>query len=391
MIDTNAISHTREQQSPQLRIAFLGDLSANDASYARIVAGRTDQLFKAVRGLLAEQDLVVANLEAAWDRGGESPPIGPEGKIHIRTGPRIVEALRQLNVSTVSFANNHSFDFGPQAWTTFKKIIAATGVQQLGAGRNTQEAAQPLIHEQDGITIGLLAYADRECGAVYASTEKPGVNPFDVEQAVTEIKALKSRVDHVVLLIHWGEERILLPSPKQRDWARRLSAAGADILIGHHAHVLQGYENIDGMHAFYSLGNFMMADIYEGQVRRVRYCRDNYLTAVPIFSFRKGARPKLEQVRPFRSNGTSIRPVSIRGFTKTWKRLCGPLALGCQRYEMRFRRHQDFMWRYYIPIRYQVLLEPRKALQTFHFTKLLRWLGFGHNPWRETSMGRDAS
>jgi len=145
------------------------------------------------------------------------------------------------------------------------------------------------------------------------------------------------------------------------------------------------------MHAFYSLGNFMMADIYEGQVRRVRYCRDNYLTAVPIFSFRKGARPKLEQVRPFRSNGTSIRPVSIRGFTKTWKRLCGPLALGCQQYEMRFRRHQDFMWRYYIPIRYQVLLEPRKALQTFHFTKLLRWLGFGHNPWRETSMGRDAS
>ncbi len=371
----------------EVRIAFLGDFSLNDHLLNQVRSGSTEGFLSDVRALTKKADLVIANLESCWDLDGRAAPAGFEGKIHIKTTPEIVTALKFLNVKVVSTANNHSFDFGYDGWKALREIIENEEIAHIGGGANIKEASEPLILGMDGIRLGILTYAGREVGAIYADETSCGVNPFDIERTKVEVASLKASCDFVIVYIHWGEERILMPSPKQRAWAHEMARAGADVIIGHHAHVLQGYEMIGNTHVFYSLGNFLMADVYEGNKRRVRFIRPNYVTAVPFFSITRAKNPKLECLVGLYSDGTKIRLLPTMQFQRRWRKLCN--ALKHKDYASAFLRHQDFMWRYYIPLRYlslQNLIDnPSALINSFKFSKIKRLLGQGQSPWQTDS------
>ncbi|MDA7882548.1 hypothetical protein N9A94_09620, partial [Akkermansiaceae bacterium] len=134
---------------------------------------------------------------------------------------------------------------------------------------------------------------------------------------------------------------------------------------------------------FYSLGNFFMSDIVEGGKTTVRYCRDNYLNAVPVFDLSPGEPHSLVRVHGYRSNGRTL----VRVPSKTLERHFVKWKPGGDdsSYGDRFRKHQDFMWRYYIPIRYRLMLDPMATLSRFGLSKILRLIGRGSSPWRTQS------
>lgn len=370
-----------------MRIAFLGDLAANDAILTRLERGEESHIAHAVKSVTDDCELVIANLEGCWDKDGLAAPAGGPDKIHVRTGPHVVGLLKQLNVSIVSAANNHSFDFGFDGYAPLREEMEAQGIRSVGGGSNLAEAAEPLVLQQGETRIGVLAYADPDCGAVLAGTDTPGANPFDPNRAAAEIRDLKKSCEVVVVSIHWGEERICLPSPKLRTWAAVLAKAGADIVAGHHPHVLQGYEKIHDSHIFYSLGNFLMADVLDNGRCLVRFCRPNFWSAIPVLESEEGTRMRLQEVVGIHSTKLGvITLVEEQRFQRLWRKLCDSLTV--VDYEKRFRRHQDFMWRYYIPIRYQLLQNPLGTLRSLQFGKLVRLLGIGRSPWQEKSTER---
>lgn len=367
-----------------LKVALLGDLAANDRYAALLRGGECRPLVSAAAGITSGADLVIANLEACWDREDVTRRGAGAEKIRIRTVPQVAELLRCLNVSVVSSANNHGFDFGLEGWEALTAHLSAVGIRCVGGGRDAAQAAAPLVIERRGVRVGLLAYADRECGAILADAGRPGANALDEQRAVTEIEAIRAEVDLLVVSLHWGLEKFAMPTPGQRKLAAAFAEAGADIITGHHPHVLQGYEKIGTTHVFYSLGNFLMANVMDGDRCIARYCGPNYLSAIPTLRWERGGGVRLEQVTGIRTDENGIVVKDGPAFKRRWRRLCGYLRHAGQRYEKRFARHQAFMWRYYIPFRYRFMADRRGALQHLKVQKLARLIGLGQSPYKRS-------
>jgi len=367
----------------KIRIAFLGDISGNGICGKTMIRVSAEKFFRPVIQILKDCDFVVANFEGCIIE--REAAIASRTKTQIASDPSVISALQSLGVSAVSFANNHSFDFGSAEWARMSARLEEAGITNFGAGRSTEKARIPWVGQHEVAKVVVFGYADPECGGDYSAERSGGVNEFDLTRACTEIRQAKESGDFcfVVVFIHWGEERILLPAPRLRTWAREMVAAGADLVIGHHPHVLQGYEKIDGSYVFYSLGNFFMADIVERDRVTVKYCRDNHLSVVPVFELKQGCAPKLVRLSGFRCDGRTFCSVSGNKLMRYFRRW-NPGMLD-KDYARRFTRHQDFMWRYYIPIRYRLLLDPVGTISRLGVSKILRILGHGRSPWKEKS------
>lgn len=324
-------------------------------------------------------DFVIANLESCWDGDGRLTPIGE--KTHIATTLATANLLKELGISAVSTANNHSFDYGVEGWQKLKTACESNQIQVFGGG-DPSVARKPAIVEKNGVSVALLGYADPDCGAIFADNEQNGAAKFSLENASEDIKKAKQNGHRVVVNIHWGEERIFLPSPRLRNWARELEAAGADLIIGHHPHVLQGAERINNTWVFYSLGNFFMGNIIDGGVLKTKYISPNFVNAAPLFEFSSSG---IELVNVFGMRNTSqqFRTIPADKFNRLWNRRC--MTFNSDDYDKEFFRHQDLMWRYYIPVRYRLMCEPFALLKRLNITRLKRLLGLGRSPWKNDS------
>jgi len=230
--------------------------------------------------VLKDCNIVVGNLESPLVTDAEPIP----GKCTLHGDPRWAEVLRAAGIILVSLANNHMMDFGEAGLFSTMRALDSAGINYVGAGKNSDEACASLLFSAEGRNIAFLARTSViVTSPSYAEAETPGVAFLDIEETKEKIGICKSRADIVVLLIHWGLEEYSYPSPRQLSIARELISAGADIIIGHHPHVLQGLENIDGRLVAYSLGNFLFNNIEwcfvdkEGdrQERVVRLSEDN--------------------------------------------------------------------------------------------------------------------
>ncbi len=153
-------------------------------------------------------------------------------------------------------ANNHVFDYGPDGLFDTISYLDSAGIAHVGAGRNEREAYAPAVFAISGVKVGLLAfYGGGE--APGASGSKPGVARRELARIRRSISALRDRVGYLVVVLHWGTEKAILPDQGQQSLARSIIDAGADAVIGHHPHVLQGIEVYGKGVIAYSLGNFI--------------------------------------------------------------------------------------------------------------------------------------
>ncbi|RZL03718.1 MAG: CapA family protein [Rubrivivax sp.] len=237
---------------PKVSIVFMGDVMVADQPGQRIRQGHDP--FAPFARILDSADVRVANLECVVARAGK-----PVDKPYtFRAHPRVLPLLKR-HVDAVSVANNHSGDFGRQAFAEMLDRLRQAGLPFFGGGRNLSEAHEPLLIERHGLRIALLGYDEFFPRSFEAGDQHPGVAWSEDEQVVRDIQRAREvhRADIVIPFMHWGEEHQPRANDRQRELARRMVEAGADAVVGTHPHVVQDIEWHRGRPIVYSLGNFI--------------------------------------------------------------------------------------------------------------------------------------
>ena len=164
-----------------------------------------------------------------------------------------------MDVATV--ANNHGLDYGPVGLTDTLATAKAAGFPIVGMGNNAAEAYAPWRTEVKGQRIavfGATQVIDTQLITVWTATDTQGglASAKDVPRLIAAVKAARADSDTIVVYLHWGTERVSCPNPQQKELATALQAAGADIIVGGHAHVLLGGGRLDNAFVDYGLGNY---------------------------------------------------------------------------------------------------------------------------------------
>lgn len=249
----SATAAAAAQAAPRVSMIFVGDLMFDDTPGRVIKQGR-DPL-KAFATELASADIRIGNLECVVATTGRAEPDKP---YTFRAHPRVLKVLKR-HFDAVGLANNHSGDFGPEAFAQMLGLLDKAGIQYFGGGLDLASAHAPLIVERQGLRIALLAYNEFFPRHFEADADKPGIAWSEDEQVRLDIGRARSvhRADLVIPFMHWGWEDEPHASARQRQLARLMIEAGADAVIGGHPHVTQDIEFIQGKPVIYSLGNFV--------------------------------------------------------------------------------------------------------------------------------------
>ena len=287
-------------------IALLGDVALNGLFLTQ--PEKNHQRFTEIAPILQSFPLVLANLETPLAGDNEFNPDKKDGKgvIHYTDETTVKEILPMLNITGVSLANNHIYDRGKSGLIHTVKCLETLGIRFTGAGY-AAEHLEPVFFETGGKQVAFCAYVDRDTNPCFPDDAGIFINYFDEEAVIQKIKSIKKECHNLVLSIHWGRDYSAYPTREQRETARRLVDAGADVILGHHTHTLQPYETYKKGLIFYSLGSFCYGDfLWEGKQRALKRKTKRGMAAV--ISMEDNG-PKISAVIPTRElKGNTVIP-----------------------------------------------------------------------------------
>jgi len=239
-----------------------------------------------VRPVLAQGDIRFGQCERLYsERGALQLHAGASAR-HGRLKPHMASVYSDCGFDIVSLASNHAMDWGEDALMDTIQELKGRGMQVIGAGRNLEEARQPALIEKNGIRVAMLAYCSVLAEGFAAREDKPGANPLrvhtyyeapeyqpgvppriitipyeeDIEAMLEDIAAARKRADVVILSMHWGIHFVPRMIADYQPAAAKIAFdAGADLIIGHHAHVPKAIGVHGGKVCFYSMSNFIMS------------------------------------------------------------------------------------------------------------------------------------
>jgi poly-gamma-glutamate synthesis protein (capsule biosynthesis protein) len=240
----NSVTSDEKQE---IKLLFVGDVMMTRYVEKKIKKLNKEYIypFEKILNYLKTFDYVIANLEG---------PISDKGvkvgsKYSFRMKPEVAEALSKANVNIVNLANNHIFDYGKVAFEDTLKNLEKNNIKYFG------NFYEPLIIQKEGIKIGFLGFSDF-LKHLEVKESKTGI--ATVNDNLSEIiKKAKEKVDILIVSFHWGEEYKKIANERQRKLAKIAIDSGADLVIGHHPHVIQDIEKYKEKFIFYSLGNFI--------------------------------------------------------------------------------------------------------------------------------------
>ena len=208
----------------------------------------------AVKEYLNGADLALANLENPVIRDAVWHPDATTFTGDLRLFP----IVRNAGIDGVSLGNNHILDAGAPGLEETIGHLDAAGIKHTGASSNLQDAREPMIFDLGGTRIGVLNYQGVPSYEwAWATEDAPGTAPLVADVVVEDIQKLRPEVDLVMVMPHWGNEYLASPEPEQVDLAHRMVDAGADLVVGDHAHWPKGMEVYEGKPVFYGTGNFL--------------------------------------------------------------------------------------------------------------------------------------
>ena len=279
-------------------VALTGDLMLEHS----IVRGGRSPGSARVWEIFADADLVFVNLECPLTARG-----APADKhVAFRSDPALAHELRAAGIDVVTLANNHMFDHGVDGMNDTLTALSGAGVAAVGAGRDLATALAPAVLSANGtrvafvgvattLPVGSGASSDRPgIAPIHVTTsyvvdgtgldETPGIAPFvetrawpaDVDAVASAVSSAKRAADVCIVGIHWGVPHGFvaqfqdLLATYQRPLAKALIDAGADVIVGHHPHMLHGIEVIEGRPVLYSLGNFLFHSVTVGKFPQLR-------------------------------------------------------------------------------------------------------------------------
>ena len=302
---------------------------AGDVGPCRLNPGT---MFDRVRATLAAGDLGICQLEPALSRRGS--PL-PQARLAMRTDPGAAQAIRDAGFHAVSFASNHCMDWGQEAFFDTLEALRIAGLAPIGTGANIQEARCPAQFNLGKTRVAILAYNSILPIGYWAEANRPGCAPLraftlyeqiehdqpgtparihtftnrdDLAAMREDIRQAKASFDVVIVMMHWGIHFIpAVLAQYQREAAHAAIDAGADLIAGHHPHLLKGIEVYRGRLIFYSLGNFALdlPDAFQHNVVRSEGFRDIQL-------LNPGFRPDAKSFLPPETRRTVLVKCTLR-------------------------------------------------------------------------------
>jgi poly-gamma-glutamate synthesis protein (capsule biosynthesis protein) len=233
----------------------VGDVMTDRNVWGAIQSNGAQSIVAKVRPELGEADIRFANLECPIASVGPHDP----NNCSFRADPRSIEVLKDAKLSIVSLANNHFLNAGHEAALQTMSLLSKNGIAYAGAQPDRTKGSDPTFLTVGGLRLGFLAYTD-------LSFEHGSYSKVDAkrDRFVAQVRAAKTRCDVLIVSFHWGEEYQQLPSVRQRKLGHLAIDSGADCVLGHHPHVLEGVESYHGHPILYSMGNFIF-DQREGE------------------------------------------------------------------------------------------------------------------------------
>ncbi|MDQ0269141.1 CapA family protein [Cytobacillus purgationiresistens] len=255
-IDTRKVAQVKPANDAVLTGSIVGDVMTG-----RYVDEITDRhgynhLFRYTQPFFNESDYVTGNYENPATEREVEPR---EGKsIALKTDHASVDGLAGAGFNAVALANNHMMDFGEQALADTLAVLDEKNIDAVGAGNNIEDASNRISYQEiNGRTLATLSFSDLTGEQVKADHNSGGILDFTPDTFIPLTAEAKANADLVLVHAHWGNEYNSRASERQQELARALSDAGADIIIGHHPHVLETVEVYNDSVIFYSLGNFI--------------------------------------------------------------------------------------------------------------------------------------
>jgi poly-gamma-glutamate synthesis protein (capsule biosynthesis protein) len=283
------------QNEPPFKLLFGGDIMLNQISPKR-------KPLTALRNLADKTDLFIGNLEIpltsckSRTTRKTAAELKARSQFILKADPAHIQDLKASGLRLVALANNHAMDFGPAGLRETTSLLAKAGIHFGGAGESWSLAARPAIVKarKKVALVSALAFMNRDslwkCSP--AKTNSPGIYVLSLggkidgkakEQLRLWIGAARKEADLVVVGLHWGQERQTVPTPYQVALGRACVEAGADIVWGHHPHVLQGAEIYRGKPILYSLGNLVATNSNSTSLVSLSYsAKGVHLTEHPV-------------------------------------------------------------------------------------------------------------
>jgi len=246
-----------EKSNALVTVAGAGDVNFGDGVTPYISSGGVDYPWESASAVFTNADMGFVNLECCLSTDGTPAP----GKAYTFRGPPDSAAgLSRAGVKVVSLANNHSKDFGTGALLETFAHLKENEVAYCGAGNNAAEAYSPAVLAAHGRKVAFLAFTWVFPEGWQATESSPGCAvTFNHDRVASAIRAAKAKNDYVVASFHWGIELATSPDAEQRELAHLAVDSGADLVLGHHPHVVQGLELYRNRLIAYSLGNFVFS------------------------------------------------------------------------------------------------------------------------------------
>lgn len=236
-------------------IYFVGDIMMTRGVKSSVIknfSGDYNKLFLNL-GDLKNADILMGNLEGDVSDKGKN--VG--SKYSFRMEPSILPTLKEAGFDIVSFANNHVGDWSITAFKDTLGRLSEIDILKTGAGLNKKEAEEPAIIEKNGIKFGFISFSDVGPVWMEAKTETAGILLASNPQMPEIIQNAKSKCDILIVSFHFGDEYKPIHNSRQEYLAHTAIDSGADMVIGHHPHVIQDIEMYKEKPIVYSLGNFI--------------------------------------------------------------------------------------------------------------------------------------
>lgn len=246
---------------PPIKLLFTGDLMFD--RHIRMAAEKSgnDFIFAPIADLLKNHQLVITNLEGPVTKANSKSlgsAVGSPANYIFTFDPSLAETLSQHQISLVNLGNNHILNFGEAGLTETLENLASAQVSYFGQISPNQDQTKIAISKT-------LTLEDQTIAFVNYNQFSPGPA---AQTALAEIKALRPKVDWLIVYAHWDREYETTALPVTTKLAHDFVAAGADLIIGSHPHVIQNHEIYQGKEIYYSLGNFVFDQYFEPNVQR---------------------------------------------------------------------------------------------------------------------------
>lgn len=265
-----------------ITLVAVGDIMLGGTAEEIMLKNGYDYPFKRTRHLLDNADIVIGNLEGPLT-DNEIPETGNKQYLFRSPPQAVAPALRRAGFNAMNLANNHILDYGVIGMNNTIQSLNQHGIISIGAGQNLSKARAGRIIRTEHGDVALLGYSLTFPESFWATDTRPGTAFGHRQQIIEDIQRFSEQVDYIVVSFHWGREKSETLRPYQPRLARAAIDAGADIVLGHHPHILQAVESYKQGLIIYSLGNYVFGsysqDARNSVVARISLHKGNYHSA----------------------------------------------------------------------------------------------------------------